>query len=70
VRADEKKALVARFFDATTGDDWRQQLLAQYGADYVFWGPAERALGGFDVGHVSYLKQLYSAGEYAVFEVR
>jgi hypothetical protein len=70
VRAGEKKALVARFFDATTGDDWRQQLLAQYGVDYVFWGPAERALGGFDVGHVSYLKQLYSAGGYAVFEVR
>ena len=70
VRADEKKALVARFFDATTGDDWRQQLLAQYGVDYVFWGPAERALGGFDVGHASYLKQLYSVGEYAVFEVR
>ena len=70
VRADEKKALVARFFDATTSDDWRQQLLAQYGVDYVFWGPAERALGDFDVGHVSYLKQLYSAGGYAVFEVR
>jgi hypothetical protein len=70
VDAQEKKALLAHFFDGATDDAWRQRLLAQYGVDYVFWGPAERALGGFDAGHVPYLKQLYSAGGITVFEVR
>ncbi len=69
VRADEKKALVARFFDAATGDDWREQLLAQYGVDYVFWGPAERVLGDFDAGQAAYLRQVYDAEGYAVFKV-
>jgi len=68
VRADEKKALVARFFDVTTDDAWRQQLLVQYGVDYVFWGPAERDLGEFDPEEASYLKPVYEAGGYALFE--
>jgi len=70
VDAQEKEVLLAHFFDAATDDAWRRHLLAQYGVGYVFWGPAERALGGFDAGHVPYLKQLYSAGGYTVFEVR
>jgi len=69
VRASEKKALVARFFDATTDGAWRRQLLAQYGVDYVFWGPAERRLGDFDPGQAACLRQVYEAEEYAVFEV-
>ena len=70
VDAQEKEALLAHFFDGATDDARRQHLLAQYGVDYVFWGPAERALGGFDAGHVPYLKPLYSAGGTTVFEVR
>ena len=68
VRADEKKALVARFFDSATGDGYRRDLLAEYGVDWVFWGPAERRLGGF-TGQAPYLTQVYNAGGYAVFEV-
>lgn len=69
VRADEKRASVAHFFDPATGDAWRRRLLAQYGVDYVFWGPAERALGGFDARGATYLRLIYEAGGYAVFEV-
>jgi uncharacterized membrane protein len=69
VRASEKKALVARFFDAATDGPWREELLMQYGVDYVFWGPAERALGGFDPGQAAYLRLAYEAGEYAIFGV-
>ena len=70
VHADEKKALVSRFFDATTDDDWRRQLLAQYNVDYVFWGPAERRLGKFTPYVAPYLQPMYeAAGGYAIFEV-
>ena len=70
VRAGEKKALVARFFSATTDEAWRRQLLAQYGVDYVFWGPVEWALGDFDPGQAVYLGLVYEAEGYSIFEVK
>jgi uncharacterized membrane protein len=64
----EKKALMARFFDATTDDAWRQELLEEYGIDYVFWGPAERRVGDFDPRAAAYLREIYEANGYAIFE--
>jgi len=69
VRAGEKKALVARFFNAATNDTWRQHLLAEYGVDYVFWGPAERALGAFDPRDTDYFNFVYEMDDYTLFEV-
>jgi hypothetical protein len=69
IRADEKKALVARFFAGETGDAWRRDLLSEYGVDWVFWGPAERASGSFDPGQVEYLTLAYDVDGYAVFRV-
>lgn len=70
VDSDQKRALVARFFDAGTDQAWRESLLGQYGLDWVFWGPAERALGDFDPHTASYLHCRYEVGGYAVFEVQ
>jgi len=66
----EKKLLVARFFDEATSDGWRYDLLDYYDVDYVFWGPAERALGSFDP-HLAdyYLWPVYETDEYAIFRV-
>ena len=76
VHAEEKKALVARFFsetsetvDRTVDDRWRQRLLREYGVDYVFWGPAERRLGAFDPTGASYLRPVYRSAGYIVFRV-
>jgi hypothetical protein len=69
VHFDEKKAQMQRFFDGATGDAWRQGLLDEYGIDYVFWGPAERQVGDFDPQAVSYLREIYSASGYTIFEV-
>jgi hypothetical protein len=70
VRADEKRALVARFFSATTDDEWRRQLLSEYGVDYVFWGAAERQLGEFVPYTVPYLHPIYEAeGGYVILKV-
>ncbi|MBN1811581.1 MAG: hypothetical protein JXA14_07080 [Anaerolineae bacterium] len=65
----EKKALMARFFGAATDDVWRQDLLDEYGIDYVFWGPAERRVGSFDPHAAPYLRAIYDADGYTVFEV-
>jgi hypothetical protein len=69
IRPDEKKALVAQFFAAATGDVWRQSLLLDYGVDWVFWGPFERKLGDYDPAQADYLTLVYDAGGYRVFEV-
>lgn len=62
VAFQEKEDLVARFFDAATGDSWRHELLAAYGVHYVWWGPREQALGGFRPGEAAYLRPVYDAG--------
>jgi len=69
VRADEKKALVALFFAEATDDVWRCDLLSEYGVDWVLWGPAEQGLGTFDLRAASYLRRVYEAGGYILFEV-
>jgi hypothetical protein len=69
VRLDEKRALMGRFFDPTTADTWRQELLEEYGIDWVFWGPYERAQGSFDPQTAPYLETAYEHDEYAVFHV-
>ena len=70
IHADEKRRLVIRFFDGTTGDPWRRDLLSQYGVDWVFWGPMERQLGNFDPNQAPYLTQVYDASEYELFQVK
>jgi len=40
-----KEAAVARFFDAAMPEQERLQTVAEFGVDYVFLGPAERAIG-------------------------
>jgi hypothetical protein len=69
VRADEKKALVAQFFAGETGEQWRRDLLADYGVDWLFWGPVERELGTFDPYGAPYLRQVYNSEGYTIFEV-
>jgi len=44
----DKRDRVARFFDAQTDDMERLATLQAFGVDYVFHGPAERALGQYD----------------------
>jgi len=69
VDVDDKEAMAARFFSATTDDAWRRGLLEQYGVDYIFWGPAERAMGDFDPGRTAYLRPIYNTNGYSIFEV-
>ncbi len=69
VHAEEKKTQVTRFFGATTEDAWRRHLLAKYSVDYVFWGPAEQALGDFEPRNAGFLEPIYETDDYTLFEV-
>ncbi len=70
VDAEEKEALVARFFQAETPDGWRRDFLARWGIAYVFYGPAEQALGGFDPEGADYLALCFRQGAYRIYRVR
>ena len=44
----DKRDRVTLFFDAQTRDSERAKTLRAFGVDYIFYGPAERALGQYD----------------------
>lgn len=59
---------VKEFYNTELTDLYRQQKLNQWNVDYVFWGPDERALGGWDPNQTEFLEKVYSAGEYELFQ--
>jgi len=60
---------VQRFFQTGGSQAERLALLSGQGVDYVFWGPHERALGGWDPHTAPYLVRVFAQGEYQVFKV-
>jgi hypothetical protein len=67
---DEKQEAVKRFFAAATGDGWRQELLAEYGIVYLFYGPDERALGDWDPAGAPYLAPVFDQQGYTIYRVK
>lgn len=70
VHSEQKATMVARFFAITTDDGWRRSLLADYGIAYVLVGPRERALGDYDPGAATYLREVYMNRDYYIYRVR
>lgn len=58
---------VADFYRAGTSNSERLAFLRAVDAAYVFWGPAERALGDWDPGQADYLAPLDLPGPYQVY---
>jgi hypothetical protein len=48
----------------------RQEILAEYGVDYVFYGPAERMIGSFEPGSAPFLEQVYASTLVEVYAVK
>lgn len=67
--SDEKRAQAQQFFTTATTDAWRIALLRDYGVRYIYYGPAEKAAGGFAPDRASYLEEIYQNGEIQIFEV-
>src|SRR5574341_1856927 len=65
----QKGPRVAAFFRSSTLDADRRRLLAEGRIAFVVFGPHERALGDFSPETVDYLRQRFTSGDYAVYEV-
>ncbi|MEJ2352634.1 MAG: hypothetical protein P8Y03_22845 [Anaerolineales bacterium] len=65
----ELRPEVEAFYASTTADDRRVSLLAEFNVRYVFWGPDERALGGWNPKAAAYLESIYDVDGYVVLRV-
>ncbi len=69
VGLDELAPRVTSFYKEGTPDEERLALLAEFGVDYVFWGPRERTLGTWKPDRAYYLEFEYLREGYWVFSV-
>jgi len=69
VRSDEKRQQLRKFFATQTSQAWRRELLATYRVDYLFYGPRERALGGFEPARAPYLQPVYNNETVQIYRV-
>ena len=69
VDCETKQAQVAAFYGADLTGAARRGLLDEWGVRYVYVGPRERALGGFDPGAVAYLDPAFSRGDVAIYRL-
>jgi hypothetical protein len=67
---NQKFADVARFFDASTDDAWRRELIERYGIGFVIHGEAEKRIGQFDPGHSPLFAEVFGSEHTRVFAVR
>ena len=64
-----QEAALRQFFSPATPDSWRRVFLQENHLRWVFWGPAERALGGWDPHQSAWLCLRYEQNGYAFWEV-
>lgn len=69
VEYDAKRSAVARFFAADTPDAERRALAGEWQVRWLFHGPDERALGGFDPASVAWLRPAFRVGGVAIYRV-
>jgi uncharacterized membrane protein len=65
----DKSERVKRFFDAAVADAERLDTVCAFDVDYVFYGPAERALGDYDPAAASWLVLTFSVPQADVYRV-
>lgn len=65
-----KREQVATFYASATPEGKRRDLLNRWGVRYVYVGPQERALGGFDPVAVSGLEPVFERGDVAIYRVQ
>jgi hypothetical protein len=67
---NHKREMVKAFFDPETTDSERRALIREYGICYVFYGPAERALGRYDPGASSLFVEVFSSPRVRLYAVQ
>lgn len=66
----ELQPQVAEFFQPETRDSARLAFLQTHAISYLFWGPAEKALGEWDPAEAQYLQPIYQGAEITVFAIQ
>ena len=69
IHSEEKEGIVRQFFQAQTSDAYRKEILRRYNIAYLFYGPAERALGDFQPATRPCLEKAFTNGRYTIYEV-
>ncbi len=69
IYVEEKEDIVRQFFQAQTSDARREEILRQYNIAYLFYGPAERALGDFQPATKPYLEEAFTNGRYTIYAI-
>jgi len=69
IYVEEKENIVRQFFQAQTSDACREEILSEYNIAYLFYGPAERALGDFQPATRPYLEETFTNGRYTIYAV-
>lgn len=64
-----KRRMVLSFYTPMVGDEYRRQLVRDYGIRYVFHGEAERALGGWDPATASWLREVFRNDAATIYAV-
>jgi hypothetical protein len=62
-----KRDRVASYYGGMLDAEQRRQTFSQYGVDYVFWGPAEQALGRFDPARDDSLREVFSSPRVKIY---
>jgi len=65
----QKRGAVEAFFQSQTDDSTRLNILLEHGIVYLFYGPQERALGGFHPEDKPYLMKTFSNSEVSIYRV-
>lgn len=63
------KERVKTFFSPETDPDFRLELMKAARIRWIFWGPEERALGGWFPGSMPGLCERYSGAHYSIWEL-
>jgi len=66
---DGHEADVEGFFQPGWSDQKRMDLLRKFGVDYVFYGPAERKVGDYDVPRAPFLQRVHEMEGVGVYRV-
>ena len=66
---EELQQSVRRFYQGGTAGADREALLQRYAVRFIFEGPREAQLGGWDPGSSSAMRLVYDQDAYRIFEV-
>jgi len=65
----DKTRMVNEFFSPETSDAARRQILDSYSVDYIYYGPAEQALGAYDPDEATWLSPVFVSDKVTIFAV-